>query len=113
MIRTSIPRRRPKPRKGRVKSPEYLAFIHTLRCLLLGHSDTRCSGELNAHHVDPPTEQRNDLRTIPLCKAHHLQSCGPHAIHRLGREQWQAKFGKNLEFEVLRLQTEFNERRAA
>ena len=107
MIRTSIPRRRSKPRRGVLVNPRYLIFIHTRRCLLSMREDTRCSGMLNAHHVRPSRDPRNDERTVPLCEGHHLQAFGPDAIHRLGQKRWQEKFDVDLEAEILWLQSEF------
>jgi hypothetical protein len=100
---------RPKARKlkkGVVKDPEYLAWIHTQACLVHGYdcpmwatkgfievygaigrdpSTYRAIGgtfnRLEAHHVGKP---RNDRRAIPLCLLAHQYSGRSDALWKPG-----------------------------
>lgn len=80
-----------------MKDPTYRQFILHLTCLLQGRTETRCFGVVEGHHVkECPGALKNDRRMVPLCSAHHR--IGPDAVEKLGRKNWEAKFGIGLEW---------------
>lgn len=101
MTRSLPPKRRSKPRRGRVRDFAYLVFLHDLPCLLSGRGDTQCAGYLTCHHVRFCGSMRDDFRTVPLCCAHHIEGCGNDSIERLGRRKWEEKFGIDLEAAIV------------
>lgn len=76
---------RPLRRKDKKRDREFLAFIHTMPCILSGSS---CSGPITAHHAgERGLMQRADDRTaLPACYGHHLTR--KDSLHVLGKSFW-------------------------
>ncbi len=82
--------------KNRVgKDPKYLAFLHTLPCIVpecssknLHKWDDIASARIEAAHVgDRGLSQKcPDREALPACIWHHRT--GPESLHRLGAKFW-------------------------
>lgn len=77
----------PKPKRGTakkerrkknrgVKDKNYLAWLHTLPCLVPG-----CKAPPEAHHER--SISRDDAFAVPLCRAHHRGEHGRHGLRSL------------------------------
>ena len=86
------------------KDRDYLAWIHTLRCLV-----PACPAPVSAHHEPPRSHgaEACDRRTVPLCQSHHQGFLGR---HNLGKEDFEALCGLDLDAAVARLQQEYDNR---
>ena len=101
MKRVPIPKRRSKPRRGRVVDKAFMAWMHTQPCLVRGLFGTSpCSGPITFHHLRSLGGQKNDQVGLPLCEAHHLHDAGPDAIHRLGKWRFAERFALDLDLEA-------------
>lgn len=100
--RTPVTKRRSKPRRGGENDPIYRAWlIETFPlCILWDRVNTQCSGGSTIHHVRRNGEPRRDRRTVVLCCGHHMHDFGPHSIERLGRKEWERRFGIDLEIVI-------------
>ena len=86
----SVRQKRSRPRRGPDRSPEYLAWIRTLGCVVC----SRLAGGLTiveaAHtNVLGPkgmAQKSSDFSAIPLCSAHHRE--GQDSYHRLGEQRF-------------------------
>lgn len=81
--RTPIRKRRTKPRRGRVISKPYKAWIASLPCVVCG---TRKDVEVAHVGARGMSQKCSDFETLPLCVAHHRE--GPEAHHVLGKKFW-------------------------
>jgi uncharacterized CHY-type Zn-finger protein len=97
MTRSAVRKKRKgPPRRGRVVDKDYLAWIAQQLCIAYWPPFT-CHGRITVHHVRRFGEQKHDRRTIPLCEAHHLHDYGPYSIERLGKEEFEAQHGIDIE----------------
>ena len=117
-LRTPIKKRRSKPRRGRVVDKDYLAWIHTKPCAVVGPfietgrkgvSVRFCMTPVTAHHVRRFGEPKNDRRTIPLCWSHHFHSAGPYSIERLGKAGFEKFYDIDIEATILKLNQQYQE----
>lgn len=70
--RTRLRSRRATPRRsGRVRDPQYLAWVAGLACSAYVHGG--CRGRVHAHHAGPRGlgQKCSDRESIPLCGSHH------------------------------------------
>jgi hypothetical protein len=88
-------------RRGRVIDRSYIEWMHRWPCLVAMKGFDGCAGVRTVHHVRRFGEQKNDWRTVTLCEAHHMHGCGPDAVHAIGKAGFRAKFGIELEVEIL------------
>lgn len=121
MIRTSISRRRSKPRRGRVVDKPFLRWIHTLPSIVPSH-DVKCIASgffgcyVTAHHVlhsdDPRLDrQKHDRRTVPLWMCRHLQGSGDSTVEH-SREAFEQRFHLDLERIMARQVEQFEKQKA-
>ena len=97
------------PRRGPDRSPEYLAWIRTLGCVV-------CSGVSGAATVVEAAhtnalgrrgigQKTSDFSAIPLCGAHHREN--PDSYHRLGEQKFSHTHGIDLHGLVRALRSRF------
>lgn len=72
----------------------------TFPCLLSGRPGHICRGEKTFHHVREFGSPKNDFRGLVLCCAAHLKGWGPDAIHELGKDRWQERFGVSISAQI-------------
>jgi len=85
-----VRRKRSRPRRGPERSPEYLAWIRTLGCVVC----SRASGEsrvIEAAHTNVlgargMGQKSSDFSAIPLCAVHHREN--PDSYHHLGEKMF-------------------------
>lgn len=75
-------------RRNRVRDRKYLAWIHTLPCLICGLLEREQVTPTEAAHVGLRglMQKCSDRETIPLCAEHHRTGAQSH--HRAGRFFW-------------------------
>lgn len=73
----------------------YLAYIGGEGCCV--PLCPKSWGPVTVHHVREYGSPKDDRRTIPLCKTHHLHDFGPFSIERLGKKKFQAFWKIDLE----------------
>ncbi len=83
-------RKRTKPRRGRIICREQLAFIAAQPCCISGRPAT-------VHHVRQFGSPRDDTRTIPLAPEFHLIQCGRYSIESMGKRNFEAHHGVDIE----------------
>lgn len=94
-----------KPR--RVKDQDFLDYVKSRPCLLLGKYGHVCSGPVDANHITPKGGGKvgskvDDKRALPFCRALHEH------YHFLGSvDAFEKRFPVILEFELLRLQHDY------
>ena len=84
--RVPVRRTRSRPRRGPGRSPDYLAWIRTLGCVVC----SRVSGGatvIEAAHTNVlgargMGQKASDFSAVPLCSGHHREY--PDSYHRLG-----------------------------
>jgi hypothetical protein len=104
--RTRARKKRVRERRGPDRSPDYLAWIRTLGCVVC----SRVSGEstvIEAAHtnaVGPKgmSQKTSDFSAIPLCAAHHRESLD--SYHRLGEQ----RFAREHQFDLPQLVATLN-----
>jgi len=95
--RTPVKRKRAKPRRGPMRSPEYRRWLRTLECVLAwSPSQPTKRGCLPHQSVDPAHTQNNGMRSkgpdsscVPLCRNHHRE-------YDAGRKAFEAKYGVDM-----------------
>ena len=84
--RVPVRPKRFQPRRGPARSPEYLAWIRTLPCLVCsrvsGGATVIEAAHTNALGRKGMGQKTTDFSAIPLCAAHHREY--PDSYHRLG-----------------------------
>jgi len=97
------------PRRGPDRSPEYLAWIRTLGCVVCarvsGGATVIEAAHTNALGSRGMSQKTSDFSAIPLCSGHHRES--PDSYHRLGEQAFSYKHGIDLKVLALRLQRQF------
>ncbi len=90
--RVPVRKMRFQPRRGPDRSPEYLAWIRTLPCLVCsrvsGGATVIEAAHTNALGSRGVGQKTSDFSAIPLCSWHHR--AGQNSYHRLG-ERWFAQ----------------------
>ena len=78
------------PRRGPDRSPEYLAWIKTLGCVVCarvsGGASVIEAAHTNALGSRGMSQKTTDFSAIPLCSGHHR--IDPNSYHRLGEEHF-------------------------
>jgi hypothetical protein len=82
-------------RSGEGKSPEYLAWLHSLACIICAALRTDQATKTEAAHLGPRglSTKVEDRKAVPLCRRHH------EALHKLGPKMFWTLFA--LDSEVL------------
>ena len=97
------------PRRGPDRSPEYLAWIRTLGCVVCSRVSGGATAVEAAHtNVLGPRgigQKTSDFSAIPLCSGHHRDK--PDSYHVLGEQVFLRRHGIALNEIVLRLQGRF------
>jgi len=106
-----VRRKRSRPRRGPDRSPEYLAWIRTLSCVICWR-ERAGSTVIEAAHTNVlgrrgMGQKTSDFSAIPLCGAHHRES--PDSYHVLGENGFSRKHGIDLKALVLALQKQFQQ----
>ena len=101
-----------RPRRGPDRSPEYLAWIRTLGCVVCarvsGAQTVVEAAHTNALGPRGIGQKTSDFSAIPLCGAHHREN--PDSYHRLGEQGFSHTHGIDLEGLVQALRSRFCER---
>src|ERR1017187_5536824 len=107
--RVPVRKMRFQPRRGPDRSPEYLAWIRTLPCLVCsrvsGGATVIEAAHTNALGSRGVGQKTSDFSAIPLCAAHHRENLD--SYHVLGEQGFSHTHGINLQEIVLRLQSRF------
>jgi hypothetical protein len=81
-----VRKRRSRPRRGPERSPDYLAWIRTLGCVVCarvgGGATVVEAAHTNALGRRGMGQKTSDLSAIPLCTGHHREDTD--SYHRLG-----------------------------
>jgi hypothetical protein len=103
--RVPVPKMRSLPRRGPERSPEYLAWIRTLPCVVC----LRVSGWATVVEAGPRgmSQKASDFSAIPLCSGHHRRTLD--SYHRLGEQEFSHTHGIDLEGLVQALRSRFCE----
>jgi hypothetical protein len=107
--RVPVRKRRSRPRRGPDRSPDYLAWIRTLGCVVC--STVSCgSTVIEAAHTNVlgargMGQKTSDFSAIPLCAAHHRENLD--SYHTLGEAAFSRKHGIALEELVRALRSRF------
>jgi hypothetical protein len=104
--RTLVRKKRSQPRRGPDRSPEYLAWIRTLGCVICaresGGATVVEAAHTNVLGARGLGQKTSDFSTVPLCSGHHREY--PDSYHFLGEREFSRKHGIELKEVVLRLQ---------
>jgi hypothetical protein len=88
--RVEVRQRRSRPRRGPDRSPDYLAWIRTLGCVVCsrvsGESTVIEAAHTNALGARGMGQKTSDFSAIPLCSGHHR--INPDSYHRQGEERF-------------------------
>ena len=109
--RVPVRKMRFQPRRGPDRSPEYLAWIRTLPCLVCsrvsGGATVIEAAHTNALGPRGLGQKTTDFSAIPLCSGHHRENRD--SYHALGEQGFSHTHGINLQEIVLRLQSRFRQ----
>lgn len=89
------------PKNDVYSSPDYLDWIRSLPCLVCHREG--CHAHHNGH------SSRNDYLAVPLCPDHHV--LGGDSYHRMGHKSFENKHGIDLTSAIIRLLSQYIERR--
>ena len=85
-----VRKKRLQPRRGPERSPEYLAWIRTLGCVVCsrvsGGSTVVEAAHTNVFGSRGLGQKTTDFSAIPLCAAHHRENLD--SYHRLGEKMF-------------------------
>jgi hypothetical protein len=96
------------PRRGPDRSPDYLTWIRTLRCVVCGRPPGSISIEAAHTNALGPRglgQKASDFSAIPLCSGHHREN--PDSYHVLGETTFSLIHGLELRDIVGALQHRF------
>jgi len=100
------------PRRGPDRSPEYLAWIRTLGCVVCARVNGSVTvieaAHTNALGARGIGQKASDFSAVPLCSGHHREY--PDSYHRLSEKEFSHKHGLDLNEIALRLQDRFWQR---
>jgi hypothetical protein len=98
-----------RPRRGPDRSPEYLAWIRTLGCVVCsrvgGGATVVEAAHTNVLGARGMGQKATDFSAIPLCSGHHREC--PDSYHALGERGFLRKHGIDLNKLVLGFQSRF------
>lgn len=103
-LRSPIPRRRSKPRRGRLVDRNFLTWMHTQPCLVTGE------WPVTVHHVRFCGSPKNDRRTIALVARLHMRGCeqpGIPCVER-GKRVFEEFHGVNIEHAIANYNRRFD-----
>ena len=104
-----IRKKRSRPRRGPDRSPDYLAWIRTLGCVVcswMGGSATFIeAAHTNAVGPKGLSQKTSDFSAIPLCAPLHRD--GQDSYHRLGEQRFAQEHWIHIKELVLLLQSRF------
>jgi hypothetical protein len=107
--RVPVRKMRLRPRRGPDRSPDYLAWMRTLPCIVCSRVSGGATVIEAAHtNVLGPRgigQKSSDFSAIPLCAAHHRENLD--SYHVLGEKEFSHEHGIDLKDLVLRLQSRF------
>lgn len=107
MKHTAIPKRRSKPRRGRVYDPDFMAFCHATFGCQVTYSGG-CNGPNTFHHVKAgPGWPKDDTRGLMLCFNHHEAQGLPNSIENLGKRKFETMHGIDVEERIAQNQREY------
>ncbi len=95
--------RRSKPRRGPERSPEYLAWIRTLRCAVCQRAFGIEAAHTNATGMRGIGQKASDYSAIPLCFRHHRVDRD--SYHKLG----ERRFAEQHAIDIAELVVALNE----
>ena len=96
------------PRRGPDRSPDYLAWIRTLGCVVCGRPPGSVLIEAAHTNAIGPRglgQKTTDFSAIPLCSGHHREN--PDSYHALGETAFSVMHGLELSALVVALQNRF------
>jgi hypothetical protein len=102
--RTRIKQRRTKPRRGRVRDPKFLRWLHQGHaCIVPGCQNT----DIEAAHIGARGfgTKCDDREAAPMCGIEHHRE-GPESHHKLGRNFW-SHHGIDRDETIARLNREY------
>jgi hypothetical protein len=107
--RVPVRREKSRRRRGPERSPEYLAWIRTLGCVVCPRVRSG-SAVIEVAHTNVlggrgMGQNTTDFSAIPLCAAHHRENLD--SYHVLGEAEFSHEHGIDLKELVLRLQGRF------
>jgi hypothetical protein len=109
--RVPVRKMRLRPRRGPDRSPDYLAWIRTLGCVICstvsGGVTAIEAAHTNALGARGMGQKTTDFSAIPLCSGHHREY--PDSYHRLGEQGFSRAHGIDLQELVLLLQGRFRQ----
>ena len=109
--RVPVRKMRFQPRRGPERSPEYLAWIRTLPCVVClrvsGWATVVEAAHTNALGPRGMSQKASDFSAIPLCSGHHRRTLD--SYHRLGEPEFSRTHGIDLEGLVQALRSRFCE----
>jgi len=109
--RVPVYKKRFRPRRGADRSPDYLAWIRTLPCVVCsrvsGGTIVIVAAHTNALGPRGLSQKTSDFSAIPVCSAHHQH--GPDSYHWLGEERFAREHRLDLPELVLALNEHFRQ----
>jgi hypothetical protein len=107
--RVSVRQKRFSPRRGPDRSPDYLAWVRTLGCVVCarvtGESIVSEAAHTNVLGPRGMGQKTSDFSAIPLCASHHRKNLD--SYHVLGEKVFSHKHGIDLKELVLALKGRF------
>jgi len=104
-----VRKKRSRLRRGPDRSPDYLAWIRTLGCLVCarvtGGSTVIEAAHTNALGPKGLSQKTSDFSAIPLCADHHRE--GQDSYHRLGEKMFLHKHAIDMRELVRALRDRF------
>src|ERR1035441_6893405 len=105
-----VRKKRLDPRRGPDRSPDYLAWIRTLRCVVCGRPPGSVlieAAHTNAMGPRGLGQKSTEFSAIPLCSGHHREL--PVSYHVLGETAFSLMHGLELNALVVALQDRFRQ----
>lgn len=84
----------PRPKMKRWESPDYLAFVRQLPCVVTGQTEGVEAHHIIGHGLSVMGSKADDLFTFPLCHQAHME------LHNKGWQQWEQVYGCQLDHVV-------------
>jgi len=107
--RVPVRRKRSQPRRGAGRSPDYLAWIRTLGCVVCprvsGGSTVIEAAHTNALGPRGLGQKTSDFSAIPLCANHHRENLD--SYHLLGETEFSRKHAIDMRELVRALRDRF------
>lgn len=87
-----------KYKKNELKDAKYLEFVRSLPCVL-SETDGAVPHHLIGYGYSGVGTKASDYLVFPL--RNYFHTGGPNAIHRIGADEWEAKYNSQWEWVVL------------